>query len=298
MRALSLGCLSWLCLRQLSVYSARLRNSMISSLSITQNSHNSLTSCSTYTARSCDRVIMPLAILNESRVTTLCCSNNLTLARRAIVSCLADAKLAHRCPTDSICSCGGGTAGGGGYGSGDGDTDGGSDGEVNLDLLRDKNGKSDGGGKDDYSKSDGGDDDDGKSGGGDVGISFPGRRAKAGLVGRGCVGGAWTTDRRLKIGHGVAVAVDFVEDGFFAEEKRADTKSKRGEDLLKAEETTANGDANVVVVVVVKFKAAGWSCRRPPFLSCRSSYRSTTSHRRFRDEASVQLVLKITFFLI
>nr|GEZ41750.1 hypothetical protein [Tanacetum cinerariifolium] len=64
--------------------------------------------------------------------------------------------------TNSTCS---------GGGSGDGDTDGGSDGEGDLDLLRDEDGKSNGG--------------DGKSGGGDVEISFPGRQAKVGLVGRG-----------------------------------------------------------------------------------------------------------------
>ncbi|GJY25174.1 hypothetical protein Tco_0399900 [Tanacetum coccineum] len=52
---------------------------------------------------------------------------------------------------DSICSGGG--------------TDGGVDGEGNLDLLRDEDGKSDGGGEDDYVKSDGGDDNDGISDG-------------------------------------------------------------------------------------------------------------------------------------
>nr|GEV09058.1 hypothetical protein [Tanacetum cinerariifolium] len=60
------------------------------------------------------------------------------------------------------------TAGDGGSTASDGDGSGG--GEGNLDLLRDKNGKSD----------DGGEDDDGKSGGGDsIGISFLGRRIKA-----------------------------------------------------------------------------------------------------------------------
>ncbi|GKF39409.1 hypothetical protein Tco_0119470, partial [Tanacetum coccineum] len=55
---------------------------------------------------------------------------------------------------------------GGGDGSGDGDTDGGSDGEGDLDLLRDKDGKSDGDGKDDDGKSgNGGEDDDGISDG-------------------------------------------------------------------------------------------------------------------------------------
>ncbi|GJU83545.1 hypothetical protein Tco_1285910 [Tanacetum coccineum] len=67
-----------------------------------------------------------------------------------------DAKLARKVsmssPTDSICS-------GGGDGSGDGDTDGSSDGEGNLDLLRDKDGKCNGGGEDDDRKSDGGDND-------------------------------------------------------------------------------------------------------------------------------------------
>ncbi|GJY05113.1 hypothetical protein Tco_0371053 [Tanacetum coccineum] len=59
--------------------------------------------------------------------------------------------------TDSICSGGGGTA----VGGGDGDTDDGSDGESDLDLLRDEDGKSDGGGEDDDVKSNGGDDNDG-----------------------------------------------------------------------------------------------------------------------------------------
>ncbi|GJS19181.1 hypothetical protein Tco_0447813 [Tanacetum coccineum] len=112
---------------------------------------------------------MPLAILSDSRVTTSCYSNNLTLARRAIVSCMADAKLACRVfmssLIDSICSGGGGTTSGGGNGSGDGDTDRGGDGEGDLDLLRDEDDKSDGGGEDDDGKSDGGDDDDGISDG-------------------------------------------------------------------------------------------------------------------------------------
>ncbi|GJT13739.1 hypothetical protein Tco_0860781 [Tanacetum coccineum] len=72
-----------------------------------------------------------------------------------IVSCMAYAKLTRRVsmsfPTDSICSDGGGTAVGGGYGEGD------------LDLLRDKDGKSDGDSEDDDGKSDGGDDNDGIS---------------------------------------------------------------------------------------------------------------------------------------
>ncbi|GKG05584.1 hypothetical protein Tco_0325670, partial [Tanacetum coccineum] len=38
-------------------------------------------------------------------------------------------------------------------------------GEGDVDLLRDKDGKSDGGGEDDYVKSDGGDDNDGISDG-------------------------------------------------------------------------------------------------------------------------------------
>ncbi|GJV60866.1 hypothetical protein Tco_1466966 [Tanacetum coccineum] len=62
------------------------------------------------------------------------------------------------------------------------DTDSGNDGEDDLDLLQDEDGKSDSG------------DDEGKSGGGGVRISFPGRRGKSGLVSRGQVGGEWTTD--------------------------------------------------------------------------------------------------------
>ncbi|GJT72578.1 nucleotide-binding alpha-beta plait domain-containing protein [Tanacetum coccineum] len=72
-----------------------------------------------------------------------------------------DAKLAHRVsmssPIDSICF--------GGGGSGDDDTDGGGNSEGNLDLLRDKDGKSDGGSEDNDGKSDGGDDNDGISDG-------------------------------------------------------------------------------------------------------------------------------------
>nr|GEW97117.1 hypothetical protein [Tanacetum cinerariifolium] len=116
---------------------------------------------------------------------------------------MTDSKLARRVSmaslTNSICSGGGTIAGGGdgsgGSGSGDGDIDGSGGGEGDLDLLRDEDGKSDGGGKDDDDgKSDGGEDDDGKSDGGDVRISFPGRRAKTRLVDRGRVGGEWTTD--------------------------------------------------------------------------------------------------------
>nr|GEZ99704.1 hypothetical protein [Tanacetum cinerariifolium] len=111
---------------------------------------------------------------------------------------MVDAKLAHRVSmsslTNSICSCGG-TATGDGDGSSDGDTDGGSDGEDDLDLLRDEDGKSDGGCEDDDGKSDG-DDDDGKSGGGDVKISILGRQAKTGLVDKGRVGGEWTVTQR------------------------------------------------------------------------------------------------------
>ncbi|GJX49256.1 hypothetical protein Tco_0276101 [Tanacetum coccineum] len=134
------------------MYSARLCNSMISSLSITPNFHNSLTSCSAYTARSCDRVILPLAILSESQVTTSCCSNNPTLARRVTVSCMADTKLIRIVSmsslTDSRCSSGGGINAGdgngsGGSGSGDGDTTGRSGGGGDIDLLRDEDGKSD-----------------------------------------------------------------------------------------------------------------------------------------------------------
>nr|GEW52418.1 reverse transcriptase domain-containing protein [Tanacetum cinerariifolium] len=71
-----------------------------------------------------------------------------------IDSYMKDAKLAPRVPmpslTDSICS-----------GGGDGDTDDGIDGDGDLDLLQDEDGKSDGDGKDDD-----GEDDDGKSGSG------------------------------------------------------------------------------------------------------------------------------------
>ncbi|GJS22889.1 hypothetical protein Tco_0451521 [Tanacetum coccineum] len=144
---------------------ARLRSLAILNLSVTQNSRNSLTSFSTYFARSCDRVNMPLEILSDSRVIISCCSNDPTLARRVIVSCMADAKLARgvsmSSPTNSICFGGGGTA----IGRGDGDTDDGSDGEGDMDLLRDEDGKSDGGGEDDDVKSDGGDDNDGISNG-------------------------------------------------------------------------------------------------------------------------------------
>ncbi|GKF77546.1 hypothetical protein Tco_0230016 [Tanacetum coccineum] len=134
---------------------ARLCSSAISSLSVIQNSRDSLTSCSAYSARSCDRVNLPLVILSDSRVTISCCSNDPTLARGVIISCMADDKLARMVsmsfPTDSICSGGGGTAVSGG------------DGEGNLDLLPDTDGKSDGGGEDDDGKSDGGDDNDGIS---------------------------------------------------------------------------------------------------------------------------------------
>ncbi|GKB66121.1 hypothetical protein Tco_0927533 [Tanacetum coccineum] len=118
---------------------------------------------------------------------------------------MEDAKLALRVtmssPTDSISSGGGGTTAGGGdgsgdsgsgdgdTGSGDSDTDSSDGGEGDLGLLRDKDGKSDGGGEDDDGKSNGVEYDYGKSDGSDVGISFLGRRAKAELVGRGRVGG-------------------------------------------------------------------------------------------------------------
>ncbi|GKG32613.1 hypothetical protein Tco_0430123, partial [Tanacetum coccineum] len=80
-----------------------------------------------------DRVNLPLAILNDSRVTTSCCSNDPTLVRRVIISCTTDTKLARRVSmsflTDSICSGGGGTV----VVDGDGD----SNGKDDLDLLRD-----------------------------------------------------------------------------------------------------------------------------------------------------------------
>ncbi|GJV27771.1 hypothetical protein Tco_0889069 [Tanacetum coccineum] len=148
-----------------SMSCARLRSSAISNLSITQNSHNSLNSCLAYSARSCNHVNLPLVILSDSQVTTLCCFNDPTLSRRVIVSSMADVKLVHKVsmstPTDSIWSGGGGTAIGGG--GGDGDTDDGSDVEGDLDLLQDKDGKSDGGGEDDDVKSDGSGNNDGIS---------------------------------------------------------------------------------------------------------------------------------------
>nr|GEU29586.1 hypothetical protein [Tanacetum cinerariifolium] len=107
--------------------------------------------CVAYSARSCDRVILPLTILSDSRVTTSCCSNDPTLARRVSM----------QSPTDSICSGAGGTA----IGGGDGDTHDGDNDEGNLDLLRDKDGKSYGGGEDDDVKSNGGGDNDGISDG-------------------------------------------------------------------------------------------------------------------------------------
>ncbi|GKD84996.1 hypothetical protein Tco_1356150 [Tanacetum coccineum] len=128
-----------------SMSCTRLPSSSISSLSVTRNSYNSLTSCSAYFAQSCDRMNLPLAILSDSRGTTSCCSNDPTLARRVIVSCMADAKLACRVfmssPIDSISSGGGGTA----VGGGEGNTNDGSDDEGDLDLLRDEDGKSNGG---------------------------------------------------------------------------------------------------------------------------------------------------------
>nr|GEX53337.1 hypothetical protein [Tanacetum cinerariifolium] len=148
-----------------------------------------------YTSRSSERVILPLAILSESRVTTSCWSNNPTLARRVIVSYMENAKRARRVfmssSTDSTYS-----GGGGGTGGGDGSGDGNTNGKGDLDLLQDKDGKSDCGGEDDDCKSDGGDDDDGdaalhrsmatlKPSG--IEITFLGRRAKAGLVARGRV---------------------------------------------------------------------------------------------------------------
>ncbi|GJQ97706.1 hypothetical protein Tco_0008845 [Tanacetum coccineum] len=118
-----------------------------------------------YSARNCNRVNLPLVILSDSQVIKLCCSNDPTLARRVLVSCMTYAKLACKVsmssPTDSICSGGDGTT----VGGGDGDTDDGSCDGGDMDLLRDENGKSDGGGKDDDGKSDGGDDNDGISNG-------------------------------------------------------------------------------------------------------------------------------------
>ncbi|GKD66445.1 hypothetical protein Tco_1308553 [Tanacetum coccineum] len=59
-------------------------------------------------------------------------------------------------PTDSTRYGGSGTCGGGSGTAGGGGTAGGCSGEGDLDLLRDNDGKSDGGGEDDDSKSDGG----------------------------------------------------------------------------------------------------------------------------------------------
>ncbi|GKB61758.1 hypothetical protein Tco_0917944 [Tanacetum coccineum] len=102
---------------------------------------------------------MTCAQLRSSAISNLSVTRNSWssyLARRVIVSCKADAILAcwvsMSSPIDSICSGGG--------------TDGGVDGEGDLDLLRDEDGKSDGGGEYDDVKSDGGDDNDGISDGG------------------------------------------------------------------------------------------------------------------------------------
>nr|GEY34800.1 hypothetical protein [Tanacetum cinerariifolium] len=81
---------------------------------------------------------------------------------------MADAKLARKVSmsfsTDLICFSGAGTAAAGGDGSGDGYTNGGSNGEAGLDLLRDKDGKSDSDGEDDDGKGGSvGEDDDGIS---------------------------------------------------------------------------------------------------------------------------------------
>nr|GEY72994.1 hypothetical protein [Tanacetum cinerariifolium] len=146
-----------------------------------------------------------MAILNEFRVTSSCCSNVSTLAQRVTVSCSADSNLARMVSTssstDSICSGGGGdtvavgggdiaagscgdtVAGGGGdtVAGGGGDTATGSGGDIvaggggdgDLDLLRDDDGNSDGGGED-------GDADDGGNG-----ISYPSERTIAALVGKG-----------------------------------------------------------------------------------------------------------------
>nr|GEU99263.1 hypothetical protein [Tanacetum cinerariifolium] len=98
---------------------------------IDMNSRNFEASCSAYIARSCNRVILPLEVLNESRVITLCYFNDSTIARRVAVSYSTDAKLAHTISTSSPTDS---TRFGGGGGSG---TAGGG---------KDDNGKSDGGG--------------------------------------------------------------------------------------------------------------------------------------------------------
>nr|GEZ07579.1 hypothetical protein [Tanacetum cinerariifolium] len=62
--------------------------------------------------------------------------------------------------------------------------------EGDIGILRDDDGKSDGGGKDDDGTSDGnGVGDDGKSDGNGIRISFPGQRTKVGLVGRSRLSG-------------------------------------------------------------------------------------------------------------
>ncbi|GKG35461.1 hypothetical protein Tco_0440615, partial [Tanacetum coccineum] len=65
-----------------------------------------------YTSGSCNRVILPLAIVKKSRVTPSYCSNDSTLARRVTISSLVDVNLARKVsmssPTDSIFSSGGG----------------------------------------------------------------------------------------------------------------------------------------------------------------------------------------------
>ncbi|GKG57831.1 hypothetical protein Tco_0589442, partial [Tanacetum coccineum] len=66
--------------------------------------------------------------------------------------------------------------------------------ECNLGLLQDNDGKSNGDGVDDDDRNDGAKDDDGRNDSGDVRISFPDRRAKAGLVDKGRVGGEWITN--------------------------------------------------------------------------------------------------------
>ncbi|GKE37667.1 hypothetical protein Tco_1461072, partial [Tanacetum coccineum] len=86
----------------------------------------------TTTAQSYNRVILPLAILNESQVTISCCSKVLTLARRVIVSCSVDVIATAAGAVDDTAS--------------GGDIDG-SGSKGDLDLLRDDDGNSDSVGK-------------------------------------------------------------------------------------------------------------------------------------------------------
>ncbi|GKF37812.1 hypothetical protein Tco_0114570, partial [Tanacetum coccineum] len=140
---------------------ARLRSSAILSLSASRDSIKFLTSIRAAPSDTCSvptrcSTVSALARNDSTSCYVISSSEYAKLARRVSMSSLTDSIHSGGSGTTAGGSGGDGNTDGGSDGSGDGNTDDGSDGEGYLDLLRDEDGKSDGGGEDDDGKSDDG----------------------------------------------------------------------------------------------------------------------------------------------